>query len=341
MHALYRLLATAQLTVSADATVKPSEWWTQLPAPDKKEYLEQHPASKYADQAIKEGEEKGHEAPSEELKTGSKERTAIAGTISKNAPVIASQIKKTFPKITHALGALKNLATGKPLDHHQKEVLHELGDLALHTAAGKMVPGSNSIHMLADIGMSAVKYGIEHYKKKQDANKDRDSVEAFVDAVAEGTAKADHAPVPDEHAAPGSKYRKALAAHFKSTSHHVTEVLNRSFPHIKPAGAALKNIVNKKPLDKEQKQALQSLGKQALMMSIATLPGGLAVHLTAGISASVVSYAVKKFRAPAGESAEKSLVGHFVEAIGEGLEHATISGHLFGHEGGHEGGHGE
>ena len=340
MKALYRLMATTTFTVNADSSVEPSEWWQRLPAEQKKEYIEQHPNSKYADQAIKEGQEKGHEAP-EHLKPDSAGRKKVAEAITSNAPKIAEHLKKTFPKMSHAVGALKSLATGKKLDHHQKEVLHELGELALHNAASKYI-GGTAVHYVADIGITAVKYGIEKYKEKQAANKDKDSVEAFVEAVGEGATKSEHAPVPEEHAKAGSNYRKALGAHLKANANHVTEVLNRSFPNIKPASEGLIGLTQKKPLNEEQKKAVKSLGKQALMLSIAALPGGLAAHLTAGVSASVISYGIKKVRAAKAQGNNpKSVVHHFVESIGEGLEHAFYSGHLGGgHEGGSGGGGG-
>jgi hypothetical protein len=163
-------------------------------------------------------------------------------------------------------------------------------------------------------------------------------VEAFVEAVGEGAAKSQHAPVPEEHAKAGSPYRKALGENLKKSAGHVTEVLNRSFPNIKPATQGLVGLTQKKPLDDEQKKAVKSLGKQALMLSIAAIPGGLAAHLTAGVSASVISYGIKKMRAAKARGDNpKSIVHHFVESIGEGLEHAFYSGHLGG---GHEGGGG-
>jgi hypothetical protein len=339
-EALYRLLATAELRTADASDVEPSEWWTHLPEDSKKEYIDQHPNSKYADQAIKEGQETEHTTDKASLKPDSPERKAVADGLTKNAPAIASTLKKTFPKITHALGALKNLATGKPLEHEHKEVLHELGQLALKSAAGKYI-GGEAIQVVADIGITAVAYGIENYKKKQEANKNKDSVEAFIESIGEGAAKAPVAPIPEEHAKTGSEYRAAIAKQFKEGSKHVAEVLNRSFPHMKPAINGLNALVHGQSMDEHQKKAVKSLGKHALMISISTLPGGLAAHITAGIGASAVNYAIKRVKAAKAKDKEKhphpgSIVVHFIEAIGEGLEHAAVMGHLGGHHGGSE-----
>lgn len=341
MEAVYRLLAT----VEVDAKGEVSEWWHHLAPEAKKSYISEHPASKYADQAAAEGEEKGHEPAKDSLQVSSKERSELAGHITKDAKGIASSLKRSFPKFTHAVGALKNLAQGKPLEHEHKEVLTEMGELALRTAAGKLI-GGNTIQLVADVGITAVKYAIEHFKEKHAAHPEQDVAESFVEAVGEGVEKADHAPIPDEHAKPSSEYRSALSKNFKKASGHLAEVLTRSFPNIKPATAGLRGLTQGKKPSHEQMHALKHLGKHALMLSIATLPGGLAAHLTAGVAASAVDYGIKKMRQNKADKAEqehkheepeRSLVGHFMDAIGEGIEHAAVSGHIWGHHGGHGG----
>lgn len=338
MNAAQRLIATSRIEAKGPEV---SDWWKHLEPEAKKQYINEHPASKYAEQAAKEGEESGHQPPRESLKPSSEERKKLAGAITKNAPKIAETIKHSFPKITHAVGALKHLATGRKLEHEQKEVLHELGEMVLRNQLAKHV-GGNAVQFAADIGITAIKYGIEKYKEHQAKTPDKDSVQTFVEAVGEGVEKADHAPVPAEHAQPGSSYRKALASKFKSSAKHITEVLQRSYPHIKPATHGLVALAKGDKPTHEEKHALQHMGKHALMLGIAALPGGLAAHLTAGVSASAVQYAYKKIKAAKNQNeSPKSLVGHFVEAIGEGIEHAFVNGHLGGHGGGHGGGHHE
>lgn len=343
MTAVNRLLAT---TVEAKGP-EVSEWWHHLEPEAKKQYIDEHPNSKYAEQAIAEGEEKGHQASQDHLAENSAHRKEVSETIRQDSPRIADTLKKSFPKITHAVGALKHLATGKKLEHEQKVVLHELGNLAIHTALGKMDPGSNAIHTLANVGITAVQHAIDHFKKKKAANPKKDDVEVFVDAIADGTEQAKPAPIPNEHVAQGSNYRKALAKHFKDSSDHVTQVLKKSFPNIKPASEGLMALATGGDITPEQKKSVKALGKQALGLSIAALPGGLPVHLTAGLSLAAINYGQKKIKAyraekeknkAAGVKHPKSLLHHFVESVGEGLEHALVTGHLLGHHegGGHE-----
>lgn len=349
-NATYRLRATAvsvpvlaRKVVKADsdsATAEPSEWWHNLPAEQKKDYIEQHPNSKYAEQAIKEGQEQGHE-PTKGLEPGSEKRKGFANDLRKASGAIAATLKKTFPMMHHATGALKNLTTGKPLDHHQKEVLTELGHIALKTGLSHVTGGVHSAEAIHKLGVGAVSHAIEKFKEHKSKNAKKDDVETFVDAVADGIENAPEAPIPAEHAKPKSSYRTALGKHVKSAAAHTTQVLNKSFKQIKPATEGLHALATKKPLQPEQKQALKSMGKFALGTVIATLPGGLVGHLAAGAGAAAVTHAYKKVRAGEGTG---NLVHRFVESIGEGLEHALLH-HATGHEGheggGHEGGGGE
>jgi len=342
MDASQRLVATSRVVLAKGPEV--SEWWHHLEPDAKKQYISEHPNSKYADQAIKEGQEKGHEAPKESLKPDSEERKKAASSIREHAPKIAEHLKHHFPKITQAVGALKNLATGKAPTHEQREVLHEMGEMVLRNQLAKHV-GGQGIQIAADIGITAIKHGIEKYKEHQAKNKNKDSVETFVESVADGVEKSEHAPVPEEHAQPGSKYRSAIAKHLKSSVNHITQVLEKSYPHIKPATKGLTALAKGEKVGHEEKHAMQHMGKHALMLGIAALPGGLAVHLTAGVGINAVNYGIKKFKQMKNQNeSPKSLVHHFVEAITEGVEHAFINNHLGGHHeggGGHGGGHGE
>lgn len=307
-----------QRIINAAAEVDPSEWWTELPAEQKHEYIEEHPHSKYADQAIEETRSKKTSVSNED-QAGSEERKKLGSSIAKQAPKIAGILKRAFPRITHATSALKHLATGQKLTHDQKETLHEFGALAIKTAIGH-ITGPESAKLLGNVGITAVRYGIEKFKQHR-ANSSKDDVEVFVNSIAEGVAHAKTAGVPAEHASPKSAYRTALAKHFKKNVSHVVEVVNRSFKDIKPAMQGLSQLAHRQPLDDAHKQAVKNLGKVALGVSIAALPGGLAAHLAAGVGASAITYAIKRIQK--GEH-HGSILHHFVEAIGEGLEDALI-----------------
>jgi hypothetical protein len=337
MEAAKRLTATSKVEAKGPEV---SDWWKHLEPEAKKQYINEHPASKYAEQAAQEAKESGHQPPRASLKPSSEERKQLSSSITQNAPKIAISLKKSFPKITHAVGALKHLATGKKLEHEEKEVLHEMGEMIFRNQLAKHV-GGNAVQIAADIGITAIKYGIEKYKEHQAKDPNKDSVQSFVEAVGEGVEKAEHAPVPAEHAKEGSSYRKAIASKFKSSAKHVTEVLQRSYPHIKPATHGLVALAKGEKPTHEQKHAIQHMGKHAMMLGIAALPGGLAAHLTAGVATSAVTFAYKKIQQAKNQNeSPKSLIGHFVEAIGEGLEHAFVNNHLGGHEGGHGDHHG-
>jgi hypothetical protein len=321
INASARLLATSS-KVMAKEDVQVSEWWHHLPAEQKEEYLSQHPNSKYADQAIQEKqgqEEQGHEIP-ETLKPGSPQRKELGQAITKSSSKIAATLRKTFPKIHVAGAALKHLASGKKLDHEHKETLHELGGLALKTALSHAV-GPHAAKALGHVGVTAVNHAIEKFKEYKHKSKKSDDVETFVDAVADGVEKAEAAPIPQEHQKPKSSYRSAIAKHVRNASAHTVEVLNKSFKDIKPATAGLASLATGKPIDKNQKQAVKNLGKVALATSIATLPGGLAAHLAAGLGAAALTHA---YRAIRNSGNGGNILHRFVDSIGEGLEDAIL-----------------
>lgn len=342
MDAAFRLLAKQ---VRAKET---SEWWDNLPAEQKKDYIEEHPNSKYANQAIHEGEAakgdqeaspgpEGRDKPTgpASLQPGSPQRKQVADSIKGQAPKIAKLLRHAFPRIHAATEALHHLVTGKPLDHEHKEVLHEFGGIALKTALGHVV-GPEAAKMLGNVGVTAIHYGIEKFKEHKDKDPKRDDVEVFVEAVADGVENADAAPVPAEHAAPKSHYRTAIAKHLKKNVDHITAILDRSFKDIKPATQGLMALAKGQPLDESHKKAVKHLGKVALGVSIASLPGGLAAHIAAGVGTAALNYAYRhlKHELKPGET----MIHHFVASIGEGLEDALIEGGEGG-EHGHGGGH--
>jgi hypothetical protein len=71
-----------------------------------------------------------------------------------------------------------------------------------------------------------------------------------------------------------------------------------------------------------------------LGLSIATLPGGLAAHLAAGVGVAALTHAYKAIK---NKSIDPEHMLHsFIESIGEGLEHGLLE-----HVGGEGGGGGE
>lgn len=320
----------------------PSEWWHHLPAEQKKQYIEEHPHSKYAEQAIKEGEAKPNKGESDKDESwkptgptgeiSAEHRKKVAGSIRQHAPKIASALRKTFPLISGATSALKHLASGKPLEEEHKEVLYDLGGVALKSALSSAV-GVHGAQILGRIGVTAVKHAVDHFKEKKERAKDKDAVEVFVEALADGVEQAKEAPIPEEHAAPKSSYRSAIGRHIKSKASHIAKVLDKSFHHIKPATQGLVALSSGKKLSDEQKKAMKGLGKITLGLSIAALPGGLAAHLAAGVGSVALGHAFKAMRE--GKFKDGHIIHHFVEAVGEGLEDALLEKSAGG-EGGHE-----
>jgi hypothetical protein len=343
MKAAQRLLAATQIVAREDVQV--SEWWTNLPAEQQRQYIDEHPNSKYADQAIKEGKEnkQKHGDPQQEAKEptddvdhnapSSEQRKKMGAAITKSAPKIASILKRTFPKISAATSALAHLGTGKPLTHEHKEVIHELGGIALKTALTHSV-GPHAAKALGQIGITAVNYAMEKFHEHKQKKPDQDDVQTFVEAVGEGVEKAEVAPVPKEHAEPGSHFRSAIGKHIKKSVKHIVAVIDQSFKDVKPATQGLVAFAKGESMSPVQTKALKHLGKFALGTAIATLPGGLAAHLAAGAGTAALTHAYKVMRS--GEH-HGSIVHRFVEAIGEGLEDAIIeSGEGNEGHGGHE-----
>lgn len=330
----YQLNAASRLTqVLAKEDAVPSEWWHHLPAEQKEQYISEHPNSKYAEQAIAEGEEAKEHGEAPAKKIPQEHREQAAHEIRSNSSKIARTLKKTFPLISEATSALKHLLTGKKLEEEHKEALHELGGIALKTALASAV-GAHSAMVLGQIGITATKYAIDHFaEKKKDADGKKDDVEVFVDTLADGVEHAEEAPVPKEHAESGSHYRSAIAKHVKASAGHIVKVLDQSFKHIKPATQGLVALSHGRPLTDEHKKAVKGIGKVALGLSIAALPGGLAAHLAAGVGASALTHAYKAIRSH--KIDPQHVVHSFIEAIGEGLEHGLLE-HVGGEGGGGE-----
>jgi hypothetical protein len=99
-------------------------------------------------------------------------------------------------------------------------------------------------------------------------------------------------------------------------------VLDKSFQHIKPATQGLVALSKGEPLTEEHKKAVKGLGKIALGLSIAALPGGLAAHLAAGVGVAAVNHAYKSIKHR--HIDPQHILHSFVESIGEGLEHGLL-----------------
>jgi hypothetical protein len=299
------------------------DWWTDLPSDQKKQYIKDHPGSKYAKDAIKNDKnDKDNEQPEskeDQVPAVSPEhRKKVSGFLKTHSPKIARLIRESFPLITGATSALKHLASGKKLNDEHKDVLKDLGDTALKTAL-KFAVGSEKAHLahtMGRVGVHAVAYAVEHFKAKKEAAGKKDDLEVFVDSVAEGVERAE---VPKVQPIP----KGAIARHIKSKAHHIARVLDRSFPHVKHATTGLVALSKKQPLDEKQKKAIKSLGKVALGMSIAALPGGFAAHLLAGAGSIALTSALNSIRKK--KVPEGKILVHFVESIGQGLEDALVS----------------
>jgi hypothetical protein len=302
LNAAHRLLAS-------------EDWWEALDADQKKQYIKDHPGSKYAKDSIKE------DSKEPEAKDTPEPRKASAGVLRTHGPKIARLLRDSFPLLSGATAALKHLATGKKLTEDHRDVLMELGDTVLKSAL-KFAVGKEQAHLIhtaGHVGVHAVKYATEHFKKNKENSNGKDDLEVFVDSVAEGIEKAD---VPDEEVSTPPK-KGAIAQHIKSKASHIAKVLDRSFPRVKQATTGLVALSEGTELSAEQKKAIKGLGKMALGMSIAALPGGFAAHLVAGAGSLALTSAlnaIRKRKVPEG-----SVLRHFVESIGQGLEDAVVS----------------
>jgi hypothetical protein len=352
-------------TNSSTRLAASEHWWEALTSDQKKLYIKQHPNSKYAKEHIGNDEEepkeesKGeeetpkeqpeekeetteHETPHEEHEEEitQEHRSAVGNALRRLGPKIADRIKAKFDKIGVAGAALKRLASGHELEEEHKETLREMGGFALKTL-GSHVSGSPEMgKVIARVGTVAVEHAIDKFAEHKRKNQSKGDIETFVDGIAEGLEQAEHKAAEKTFDA-----FKSVGSHIKKSANHIVDILNKSFHHIKPASEGLKNLATGKKLEPEQKKAMQGLGKIALATSIASLPGGLAVHLGAGIGATALTHAFKKMKEYRAEMHEHGggghghhgILHHFVESLGEGLEDALLE-HAAG-EGGAEHGH--
>ena len=291
------------------------DWWEALPADQKKQYIKDHPNSKYAKDAIKEDEAK-EKAPADDSKDSTEKKSAVSA-LRKNGSKIAQKLKSTFPRVHQATSGLKNLATGKPLEGEQKEALIELGTLALNTGLSKKFGVWHAL-TISQVGLTAIKHAMDHYKEKKAQTPDKDDVEVFVDAVADGLEQ-EVKPVPKEEFK--SFYKGVIAKHLKGKASHIVKVIDKSFSDVKPAMQGLNAIRKGEKMAEEHKEAIVSLGKFAIGTAITYLPGGVFAHIGASVGVVAVNQAIKFIRKA---KSEEPLLKQFVEAVVDSLEDSLL-----------------
>lgn len=283
-------MSMKQIVARLQATAT-SDWWDGLDAEQKKAYIEDHPNSKYAKDAIA---DKGHDEQHSSQAPGeahTKERKEAVSTLRKHGSKIAAKLKSTFPRMHSASAGLKNLATGKPLEDEHKEALCELGMLALNTGLSKKYGVWHAI-TVSQVGATAVKHAMDHFKEKKAQSPKKDDTEVFVDAVADGL----------ENGKPASKeetrsfIKAGLGQHFKAAAKHVVAIADKSFSDVKPAVQGLKALAHGQKMDDEHKAAIKSLSKFAIGTAITYMPGGIFAHIGMSVGVVALEHAVKAIR---------------------------------------------
>lgn len=312
-----RLNETKNLTAAAEA----SSWWEGLDADTKKQYIHDHPNSKYAKDAISAAKEgaSGNDAPHINAEDPNSEQVRhqvkqVAGGMRKNSAKIASVLKKTMPRMHNAAAGLKALANGKPLEEEHKEALIELGTLAINTGLSRQMGVWHAV-TIGRIGITAVKHGIEHFKKKKEQSPNKDDTEVFVESVADGMEQPVK-PIPREEA------KSFFSSALKNASSHIIQVADKSFHHVKPAVQGLNALRKGEPLDEGHKKAIKSLGMFAVATAITMLPGGALAHVGASVGVVAVKHAVKAIKDH--KEAGVGLTEAFMTAAVESLEDSLL-----------------
>lgn len=302
-----------------------SEWWTALPSDQKKQYIENHPNSKYAKDAIKEDEAKDEPksedeqpAPKVSKEATEKQVKSAVSTLRSNGSKIANKLKSTFPRMHHASTGLKNLATGKPLDDEHKEALVELGMMALNTGLSKSFGVWHAV-TISQVGYTAVKHAMDHYKEKKAANKDKDDVEVFVEAVADSLEQKPEPVSKDEFK---MFYKGTISSAIKTHTKHIVQILDKSFSDVKPAVKGLQSLRKGEKMDPEHRKAIIRLGKFAIGAAITYIPGGALAHAGASVGMVVINRAVSAVRKSAVSG--ESILNEFVGAIADSLEDSVL-----------------
>lgn len=308
---IFKNMIHADLDLEAFVLLSDDNWFTDMTKEQQKDYIELHPKSKYAEDAVKEDSR----TEPKQIQPKSKFRLDAAKSIRDNIPKIKARLKRTFPKLHESVEVLKKVRKGEEITPEDKEVLYELGGKVIHGAMYHMHVEAYSAHYIADIGITSIRHAIEHFKNKK--NDRREELDSFIESVADGIENSEPYKNPKVNRNTKQKIVNAL----KGSKHHVLIVLDKTFPDIKPATKGLAILAHGGKLDKEHKKAVVNLGRAALGIAIITLPGGIAAHMTANLGTAAISYAIKTI----GNSREsKSLVSHFVDALNEGIERAIV-----------------
>lgn len=138
--------------IRSKAVAADDSWFYDMPKEKQKEYIEQHPNSKFAKQALKEKEKSPKAKKSggisiksifgdkvkalpeehreffekEQDKPGSGERKGIAKHVRTNKGEIVKHIKGQFKEWGDGCGAIAKLASGKKISDHEKKALKAL-----------------------------------------------------------------------------------------------------------------------------------------------------------------------------------------------------------------------
>ena len=120
------------------------KWWTELSPEGQKEYLKDHPDSKYADKLQRVSENKQHFTKgkmagflkSEEGKPESKERRSAAKIIKDKSKAFIQQIKEeAFTEWKHFGAAALHLAKGHKLEEHHVSAIKKTSFALIMVAA--------------------------------------------------------------------------------------------------------------------------------------------------------------------------------------------------------------
>ncbi len=325
---------------AATRLIATEDWWLELPADQKKQYIKDHPGSKYAKDAIKDSDtdsdsekpedDKGRSGDKQDTDKSKDEQKQVKNALSTlraHSSTIAKKLKTAFPRMHHATTGLKNLASGKPLDEEHKEALTELGMMALNTGLSKSLGVWHAV-TISQVGYTAVKYAMDHYKEKKAANKDKDDVEVFVEAVADGL---EQKPEPVSKEELKKFYKGTLSSRIKENAKHIVKVLDKSFSDVKPAVRGLHALRKGEKMDDAHKKAIISLGKFAIGAAITYLPGGALAHAGASVGVVVINHAISAIRksADGGEPILHEFIGAIADSLEDSiLDFAAESGHI-------------
>jgi hypothetical protein len=143
LNAAYRLLS--------------SDWFHSLTPEQQAGYLEEHPNSKYADQAKKANETSKESLTPKEAVSKLHPKVAAAAhfAISHAKDEIAGKLNSKISLVKNAGQAFKNLATRKPLTEDHKEALTTVANSVVDHAI-ELMPGGGIAKTFAKVGFALV-----------------------------------------------------------------------------------------------------------------------------------------------------------------------------------------